>query len=135
MMAATTGVGMSFALAVTRAGIGRHNEGGQGEEEDTVMGADGYRQQSTKSSNGNGRCNGDSNKDSISNGNCNGNGNSSGNCNGAMKTATTINNKWQQKKPRRQSWQQRWRRKWRQWRRKLWWQRQQSLLCLSKGQG
>ncbi len=37
------------ALAVTTAGVGQHNENGRGEEEDAVMAADRYRQQSTKS--------------------------------------------------------------------------------------
>jgi hypothetical protein len=46
-----------------------------------VMAADGYRQQSIKSSNGNSGWVGDSNN----------------NVNGAMVTATTINNKRQQK--------------------------------------
>ncbi len=54
------------------------------------MAADGYRQQLTKSSNGNGRCYGDSNNDDDSKGN--------GNGNGATANVTTINNKWQQKK-------------------------------------
>jgi hypothetical protein len=52
-----------------------------------VMAADGYRQQSIKSGDGNGRCDGDSNDDG----------------NGATVMATTINNKRQQKKWRRQS--------------------------------
>jgi hypothetical protein len=56
------------------------------------MAADGYRQQSTKSGEGNGGCDGDSNDDDNSKGD--------GNDNGATAKVTTINNKWQQKKRR-----------------------------------
>ncbi len=77
------------AMVVMRAGIGRRGEIGRGEEEDAVTAADRLRQQSTKSEDGNGRCNGDSNNNSHSGGN--------GNSNGVMATMKTINNKQQQK--------------------------------------
>jgi hypothetical protein len=48
-------------VLVARAGVGQCNESGQGKEENTVMAADGHRQQSTKSGDGDGRCNSDSN--------------------------------------------------------------------------
>jgi hypothetical protein len=65
------------------------------------MVADDYRQQSTKSGDGNGGCNGDSNNNCGSS--------SDGNGNGVTATATTINNKRQQKKWRRSG---RWRQQW-----------------------
>jgi hypothetical protein len=119
------GSGDDVPLVVRSAGVGWHDESGRGEEDDTVMAADVYRQQSTKSVGGNGRCDGDSND--------NGNSNGDGDGNGATATATTINNKQQQKK-RRRSWQQK-QQKWRQRWRKLWWQRWQSLLAPVKGRG
>ncbi len=87
------GGGDDVPLVVTSDGIGRRGESGRGEEGDTVMAADVYRQQSTKSGSGNGRCDGDSNDNGNSNGNDNGNS--------ATAMATTINNKRQQKKWRR----------------------------------
>jgi hypothetical protein len=99
------GGGDVVALVVTSTGVGRRNESGQGEEEDALMAADGYRQHSTKSSNGNGRFNGDSDD--------NGNRDGDGKGNSGMAMATIINNWWQQKK-RWRSWQWWWRRKWRQ---------------------
>ncbi len=57
------------------------------------MAADGYRQQLTKSGDGNGGCDGDSDDDDDSEGD--------GDGNGATAKVTTINNKWQQKKWRR----------------------------------
>jgi hypothetical protein len=123
------GGGDVVALAVTRAGIGQRNETGRGEEEDAVMLADWYRQQSTKTSDGNGGWVGNSNADGNSNRDGNGNGN------GAMATATTINNEQQQKKWRRLLWQRRWRWKQRQQQWKLWWQWRQLLLAPVKGRG
>jgi hypothetical protein len=95
MMAATTVVGMLSCWPLQVQALDGTMRAGGGEEEDTVMAADGYRQQSTKSGDDNGRCHGDSDD----NGNSNGNGNC--NDNGTMATATTISNKRQQKKPRR----------------------------------
>ncbi len=103
---------------------------GGGGEEDAVMAADGYREQSTKSSNSNGGCNGDSNNDGNGNGNSDGNGNG----NRVMATATTINNKGQQKKWWR-SWQQQWQWNWQRRRRKLWCLQWQPLLAPVKGRG
>jgi hypothetical protein len=54
------------------------------------MAADGYRQQLTKSGDGNGGCDGDSDDDDDSEGD--------GDGKGATAKVTTINNKWQQKK-------------------------------------
>jgi hypothetical protein len=104
------GTGDIVALAVTSAGIGWCNESGRGEEEDAVMAAEGYRQQPTKSGDGNGGCDGQQQQQSTKSGSKR---NSGGRGIG-----------------RRQRWQN-----WRQQGQKLWWHWRQSLLAPVKGRG